>query len=407
MKNVNRMRIVAIIQAHSRDWEGRRDISIKNINDRYVIEEVINKLKNIDLLDEIIIASPNVKENEIFVEIAKKNNVLCYLGSTENVLERLLQANKIAKGQIILRVMGQHIFIDKDLLSKLILFSIKNNYEFSQTPDNFSSKYAGEVICSKLLEKIKNEISKLDDRNKISLFQARPIAFIKEHSDLFNIGIYKKVPVYSDLQHKRSREIFSRICNPGYIDVKDVGEERIGNVSTYRYKFIRKFISCEDVVLDIACGTGYGSNYLSDFAKFVTGADLSPVPLKKAKNAYSKNNLTFVVQDAIELTFKSNTFDKVISIETFEHIPTSGVNNYLSEMRRVLKPCGLFICSTPQNSQGKIPIHPSHEKEYSLREFKDILSRYFVVEKVYGLREGYYSEKEEGEGMLAICRKLM
>jgi len=74
-------------------------------------------------------------------------------------------------------------------------------------------------------------------------------------------------------------------------------------------------------------------------------------------------------------------------------------------MRRVLKPCGLFICSTPQNSQGKIPIQPAHEKEYSLSEFKDILSRYFIVEKVYGLRGGYIQKKKKAKVCLQFVRK--
>lgn len=400
------MKTVAIIQAHSKDWEGRRDISVKKINNRFVIEEVIDKLKKMQAIDEIIIAAPNVKENEIFVEIAGNNNVLCYLGSTKNVLERLLEANEMVKGDIILRVMGQHILIDTDLLDKMILYSIENNYEFVQTPDDFWTRYCGEVIRSEVLEKVKNEILNLDDRDKMALFQARPVAFIKEHSDLFNIGIYKPVPVYTPSQHKRNREIFSQICNPDYTDVMDSNEMHGGNTSLYRYKFVKKFLSPEDVVLDIACGTGYGSKYLSDFAKLVIGADMSIIPLKKAMDTYSKSNLTFVLQDARELSFNSNTFDKIVSIETFEHIPTNRVNNYCSEMKRVLKPDGLFICSTPQNSQGKIPIQPAHEREYSLNEFKDILSEYFLVEQIYGLRGGGYSEREEGEGMLAICRRL-
>lgn len=404
--NGNRMRVVAIIQAHSKDWEGRRDISIKKINNRFVIEEVIDKLKNIDLLDEIILAAPNVKENEIFVDIADNNNVFCHLGPTQNVLERLLEANEMVKGDIILRVMGQHILIDTGLLKQMIRFCIENNYEFVQTPDDFWTRYAGEVIRSEVLEKVKNEILNLDDRDKMALFQARPVAFIKEHSDLFNIGIYKPVPVYTPSQHKRNREIFSQICNPDYTDVMDSNEMHGGNTSLYRYKFVKIFfLSPEDVVLDIACGTGYGSNYLSNFVRLVIGADISLIPLKTAIKV-SKSNLNFVLQDARELSFNLNTFDKVVSIETIEHIPTSRVNNYCSEMRRVLKPDGLFICSTPQNSQGDIPIQPAHEKEYSLSEFKEILSRYFVIEKVYGLRGGVYSEEEEGEGMLAICRKI-
>ena len=109
--------------------------------------------------------------------------------------------------------------------------------------------------------------------------------------------------------------------------------------------------------------------------------------------------------DATRLGFKSGSFDKVVSVETLEHIPRKAVKDYLSEMKRVLKGGGTFICTTPQNEYGDIPIEPSHEKEYSLSEFEDVLGEYFAVQKIFGMRGGVYSDIREGEGMLAICAK--
>jgi len=115
--------------------------------------------------------------------------------------------------------------------------------------------------------------------------------------------------------------------------------------------------------------------------------------------------MDFCMMDASRLGFKSNTFDKVVSVETLEHIPTDAVEDYFSEMSRVLKVGGSFICTTPQNEYGDIPIEPMHEKEYSLSEFEDMLGKHFVVQKIYGMRSGVYSDIREGEGMLAICAK--
>ena len=46
-----------------------------------------------------------------------------------------------------------------------------------------------------------------------------------------------------------------------------------------------------------------------------------------------------------QLPFKSNSFDIIFSLAVIEHI--NGISNYLSEVRRVLKPGGLFYLSTP------------------------------------------------------------
>ncbi len=66
------------------------------------------------------------------------------------------------------------------------------------------------------------------------------------------------------------------------------------------YKFSGDYISgCS--VLDVACGEGYGSAYLADFAKSVKAIDYSREAVDYANSKYKKDNLQFAVMDVRNL----------------------------------------------------------------------------------------------------------
>ena len=72
-------------------------------------------------------------------------------------------------------------------------------------------------------------------------------------------------------------------------------------------------------------------------------------------------------------------------METLEHVSTK---KFLGEIVRVLKPHGILILSTPQNRSGKYPINPFHNCEYSLKEVKQLINKYFKIKKVIGIKTG-------------------
>lgn len=116
-----------------------------------------------------------------------------------------------------------------------------------------------------------------------------------------------------------------------------------------------------DVVLDLGCGEGRHviAAYLEEDIHAV-GVDLSLTDLRTSKEKFEvfaqpNNELKsfgLSVANALQLPFADNTFDKIICSEVLEHIPD--YEGALTEIKRILKPGGLFCASVPRAWPEKI-----------------------------------------------------
>ena len=95
-----------------------------------------------------------------------------------------------------------------------------------------------------------------------------------------------------------------------------------------------------DKVLEIGIGTGTSYKYYPMETE-VTGIDISPDMLKKAKKNISKHNLqnkNVLMMNGEQLTFEDNSFDKVVGMYVVS--VTQNPNLLIKEMKRVCKPNG-------------------------------------------------------------------
>ncbi len=171
-----------------------------------------------------------------------------------------------------------------------------------------------------------------------------------------------------------------------------------------RYQFAQKLINPNDLVLDAACGSGFGSQLLAQKAKKVYGIDRSWQTLLLARFKHKEKNINFIKMDCQQLQFKNNFFDKVISLETLEHLPDS--EKFLKEVVRVLKPGGIFIVSTPNVFLSQGEMNPWHLVEYNVAELKDLLKLFFsqidfYQQKLTG-RVKQYQKKHQMAGQTKV-----
>jgi GT2 family glycosyltransferase/SAM-dependent methyltransferase/glycosyltransferase involved in cell wall biosynthesis len=159
----------------------------------------------------------------------------------------------------------------------------------------------------------------------------------------------------------------------------------------HRYQLATRLLQGKEV-LDIACGEGYGSALLAGAAASVVGVDLSEEAVAHARAAYPLPNLTFRrgPADAIPIEGAAR-FDAIVSFETIEHLPAVVQAEFLREARRLLRPGGLLLVSTPDKrvySDEAGYRNEYHLREFQLEEFRDFLGTAFghvsfLVQRVF------------------------
>ena len=129
------------------------------------------------------------------------------------------------------------------------------------------------------------------------------------------------------------------------------------NNFTYRIliDILNKNISSQKKnILDIGCGAGTLSFYLANKNHDVLGIDISTKAIKEcllSKKELNLNNVNFEQFD-FPNNYPKEKFDVVIFTEVIEHLDDD--KKALGIIRKILKPNGLMILSTPSN---KAPLH--------------------------------------------------
>jgi GT2 family glycosyltransferase/SAM-dependent methyltransferase/glycosyltransferase involved in cell wall biosynthesis len=154
----------------------------------------------------------------------------------------------------------------------------------------------------------------------------------------------------------------------------------------HRYYLARAMADGLDV-LDISSGEGYGSAMLAQVAHSVVGVDIDPVAVAHASTTHVADNLRYRQGSATALPLDDGTVDMVVSFETLEHFAEHDL--FFAEARRVLRPGGRLIISTPERDVYSAPgadLNPFHVLELNRAEFAALIARHFPYHVLLGQR---------------------
>ncbi len=177
---------------------------------------------------------------------------------------------------------------------------------------------------------------------------------------------------------------------PSFEDSNNVTVQRC----FYAYEFARDFIRDKETA-DIGCADGYGTTYLADYTKSTVGVDYSEVTIEDARKKHAaKTNLTFKAGKVPPIPLDNNSKDVVTAFQFIEHIEDR--IGFIKDVYRVLKPGGVFICTTP-NIKMSIARNPFHVHEYTFDEMKKEIASVFESFEIEGLQgnekvNNYYEE---------------
>lgn len=108
----------------------------------------------------------------------------------------------------------------------------------------------------------------------------------------------------------------------------------------------------DDRVLDVGCGTGFGTAGLLEHVDHVMGLDQSPEQLVRARAKLPDARTSLMLGDAERLPFDTDTFDVVWSSGSIEYWPRPVET--LTELRRVCRPGGAVLVVGPNEPRSRI-----------------------------------------------------
>ena len=135
---------------------------------------------------------------------------------------------------------------------------------------------------------------------------------------------------------------------------------------SHRETILRYGIGSASSVLDVGCGDGEKTFYISPYVQWSVGIDPDEHIVKIARNKYSSNTLDFQVAQAESLPFSNASFAAILFNQTLHHVPVEKQIEALKESHRVLQLKGRLLITEPVYGSGSFGLmwkHSNNEKD--------------------------------------------
>lgn len=153
----------------------------------------------------------------------------------------------------------------------------------------------------------------------------------------------------------------------------------VGNFVEFEHMYKDYLTAVENkTIVDVACGTGYGSKILAEKATKVYGYDIDAETIEFAKEHMAADNIEYAVANIKNLPIETGSIDVAVSIETFEHV--TEIQQVINEIYRILKPNGFWFFTTP--NAERYPNHRVvkwHVKHYTKIELYELMAKRFTI----------------------------
>lgn len=216
------MKLGIIIQARLTSKRFPRKV-LKKINDKTIIEILINNLKKLNKINKIIIAIPNNKNNDPLAKFLIKKKFIIFRGEENNVLKRYYETAKKFNIKNIIRITADCPLIDTDIINELIEHYFKNkcDYASNTNPPTFPHGMDVEIFKYKLLEEAARNAKTNFQREHVTPY-IKKIA--KQKFNLKNILAGKNIRVTLDWieDYKVLKKIFKHFKPKISIKLKDI-----------------------------------------------------------------------------------------------------------------------------------------------------------------------------------------
>lgn len=177
--------IVCIIQARTGSTRLPGKVS-KLILGKPMLMHQIERTRQSQFIDKIIVATTIKNEDDIVAHIAQEAGVECFRGSELDVLDRYYQAAREAQADIVIRITGDCPLSDPKVIDETIEYFLKHREELDYTskPTNYPEGLDMEIFPFSALERAWKEAMKPSEREHVT-------PYVYNHPEMFRVRAWQ------------------------------------------------------------------------------------------------------------------------------------------------------------------------------------------------------------------------
>jgi len=189
------MTVGIIVQSRTGSSRLPAKVMMKADDESLMIDYVINQLKHSKLHDQIVIATTDLKRDDVIFDHVTNRNIPCFRGDEKNVLERHYQCAKKYAFSTIVRIPSDKPLIDPTIVDSVIEKFQSNSYDYISNfsidvndNDRFIPSYPSgtevEIFSFAALEDAWKNATSEDEKEHVT-------PYIYSHTEKFNIFTIK------------------------------------------------------------------------------------------------------------------------------------------------------------------------------------------------------------------------
>ncbi len=168
-----KLRVVVLIQARMGSTRLPGKV-LKEVMEKQLLQYLIERLRRVELADEIVIATTTNSEDQQIVDFCHVEQIPLFRGSSEDVLERFYLAAKTFKADVVVRITADCPLIDPKLVDQVIKYYLDNypkyDYVSNSHVRSFPVGMDAEVFSFKVLEEAFQESRLPEEHEHVTPF---------------------------------------------------------------------------------------------------------------------------------------------------------------------------------------------------------------------------------------------
>jgi len=144
-------------------------------------------------------------------------------------------------------------------------------------------------------------------------------------------------------------------------------------------------------VLDLGCGSGYGSALLAKNGLYVSAIDIDELPVNFAKRLFVDRPVSFACQSIDDIVDAGQEFDAVVACEVLEHVDET--ETFVEKLLRAVRPEGHIALCLPSWKYHGIDLNSDHRSNWTLIKAEKFLKRFFRIESTWSV--GFSADPEQ------------